>query len=106
MPVDLTWHRHADPRGYTDYWHFKECVATVNSYDMWLEQIMNFASCSVFPVAWFHMFRHTIPQTVSLPIELHNSDLDTYDAFEFWGGGESIPAVAELLSGGGLVPRG
>ena len=55
MFEDLSWHRHVDPKGYTDYWHFKECVATVSSYDHWLELIKQFTVCSVLPVAWLHM---------------------------------------------------
>ena len=55
-------------------------------------------------MAWLHMHRHTIPLTSSLPSQLRNSNLDEYDACEFWGGGESLPAVAERLSGGGLSP--
>ena len=104
MFVDLSWHRHVKPNGHVDYWHFKECVATVTCYDHWLELIMQFTACSVLPVAWLHMHRHTVPLTVTLPSQLRNSSLDEYDAFAFWPGGESIPAVAERLGGGGLSP--
>ena len=106
MFEDLSWYRHVDPKGKTDFWHFRECVDTVSTYDHWLELIMQFAACSILPLAWLHMYRHTIPQTATLPSQLRNSNLDEYGAFEFWGGGECLPAVAERLSGGGLVPRG
>ena len=42
--------------------------------------------------------------TATLPNQPRNSSLDEYDAFAFWPGGESIPAVAERLGGGGLSP--
>ena len=52
---DLSWHRHVNPKGLTDYWHFKECVATVSTFDHWLELIMRFTACSLLPMAWLHM---------------------------------------------------
>ena len=91
--AELAQQRHVDPQCYVDYWHFKENVATVSIFDRWLERIMTFTSCSVFPVAWLHMYRHSISQRASLPISVRSSSLDTYDAFEFWGGEELIPAV-------------
>ena len=54
---DLSWRRHVTPKGHVDYWHFKECVATVTCYDHWLELIMQFTARSVLPVAWLHMHR-------------------------------------------------
>ena len=38
MFAELAMHRHIDPKGYTDYWHFKESVSTVPTYDLWLER--------------------------------------------------------------------
>ena len=87
MYIELCRNRHIKPRGVVDYWHFAHCDATIATYDRWLERIMRFASSCIFPVAWVHMFRHTVPATSSLPIDLSGERLDTYDAFEHWAVG-------------------